>query len=211
MTAVAVLISGRGSNLEAIINAKLPITVVGVISNNPEAPGLKLAQAQGINTQVIDHRSYATREAFDAKVAEALDGWNAKLIVLAGFMRLLTDAFIQRYQGRLINIHPSLLPAFSGLYTHRRALASGVKIHGCSVHFVTAELDRGPIIIQAAVPVYENDNEASLSARVLVQEHRILPQAIRWIAQGDLSLLGNAVNFKSEARSDAVLCVPPVS
>lgn len=210
MTSIAVLISGRGSNLEAIINAKLPVTIAGVISNNPAAAGLKLAEDNGIPSEVIDHRLFPSRDAFDAKLAVALDAWKPDLIVLAGFMRLLTDAFIQRYQSKLINIHPSLLPAFTGLYTHRRALASGVKIHGCSVHFVTAELDLGPIIIQAAVPVFDTDNEASLSARVLVQEHRILPQAIRWFAQGDLSLIGNRVNFKAEPRSDAVLCVPRV-
>ena len=208
MTSVAVLISGRGSNLKAIIDAQLPVTLSGVISNNPSAPGLKLASAAGIKTKLIDHRTHSSREAFDLALADVLDAWSVDLIVLAGFMRLLSEEFVARYHGRLINIHPSLLPAFTGLHTHRRALECGVKIHGCTVHFVTHELDSGPIIIQAAVPVYQNDNEESLSARVLAEEHRILPQAVRWFAAGELELSGNRVNFKGESRSDAVLCFP---
>lgn len=209
MTNVAVLISGRGSNLKAIIDdAQLPVTLSGVISNTPSAPGLKLASAAGIKTKTIDHRTHPDRASFDHALAEVLDDWSVDLVVLAGFMRLLSQEFVARYQGRLINVHPSLLPAFTGLHTHRRALECGVKIHGCTVHFVTHELDSGPIIIQAAVPVHQNDNEESLSARVLAEEHRILPQAIRWFAAGELELCGNRVNFKRESRSDAVLCFP---
>ena len=157
---MVILISGRGSNMQAMVEAGLP--VAAVISNRADAAGLKYAAGRGIATAVVAHRDYATREAFDAALARAIDGFRPDLVALAGFMRILTEGFVLRYQGRLLNIHPSLLPAFPGLDTHARALAAGVKLHGCSVHFVTAELDHGPIVIQAAVPVLPHDDEAQL-------------------------------------------------
>jgi phosphoribosylglycinamide formyltransferase-1 len=188
MKKIVVLISGRGSNMQAILAARLPLTVAAVISNEPRAAGLAAAQQQGIATRVVDHRAYADRAAFDAALAAAIDASSPDLIVLAGFMRILTDDCVNRYRGRLVNIHPSLLPAFPGLHTHRRALEAGVKLHGCTVHFVTPRLDHGPIIIQAAVPVLPEDDEASLAARVLAQEHRIYPQALRWICEERVEL-----------------------
>ena len=187
---VVVLISGRGSNLEAILAARLPVDICGVISNRVDAGGLAIAQAHGVATAVVPHRDYPSREAFDDALATAIDFHAPDLVVLAGFLRILTPAFVDRYAGRMINIHPSLLPAFSGLDTHRRALEAGVKIHGCTVHFVTTELDHGPIIAQAAVPVLNDDTESTLAARVLAEEHRILPQAIGWHAEGRL-VIGN--------------------
>lgn len=191
---VVVLISGRGSNMAALLDAEIGGgTIAAVISNRTDARGLALAQGRGIPTGVVSHRDFPTREAFDAALAGAIDRYDPSLVVLAGFMRVLTPAFVERYAGRLINIHPSLLPAFPGLETHRRALESGVKIHGCTVHFVTPALDHGPIIAQAAVPVEEDDDEASLAARVLEAEHRILPQAVRWFCAGRLVIAGGRV------------------
>ena len=195
---IVVLISGRGSNLAALLDAKLPATVAAVISNKADAAGLALARAHGIPALVVAHRDYASRDAFDAALAAAIDRHAPALVVLAGFMRILTPGFVGRYAGRLINIHPSLLPSFTGLDTHRRALAAGVKIHGCTVHFVTPELDHGPIIAQAAVPVLEDDTETTLAARVLAEEHRILPQAVRWFAQGRLVIVDGRVRVADE-------------
>ncbi|MBK7469373.1 MAG: phosphoribosylglycinamide formyltransferase [Betaproteobacteria bacterium] len=195
---IVVLISGRGSNLAALLDAKLPATVAAVISNKADAAGLALARAHGIPALVVAHRDYASRDAFDAALAAAIDRHAPALVVLAGFMRILTPGFVGRYAGRLINIHPSLLPSFTGLDTHRRALAAGVKIHGCTVHFVTPELDHGPIIAQAAVPVLEDDTEVTLAARVLAEEHRILPQAVRWFAQGRLVIFDGRVRVADE-------------
>lgn len=195
---IVVLISGRGSNLAALLEADLPLTVAAVISNRDDARGLAIAEAHGIPGVVVPHRDYASREAFDAALAAAIDRHAPALVVLAGFIRILTPGFVQRYAGRLINIHPSLLPAFAGLDTHRRALEAGVKIHGCTVHFVTPELDHGPIIAQAAVPVLEDDTEESLAARVLVAEHRLLPQAIRWFAEGRLVIADGRVRVRRE-------------
>lgn len=195
---IVVLISGRGSNLAALLATDLPVTVAAVISNRDDARGLAIAQAHGIPGVVVAHRDFASRAAFDAALAAALDAFAPALVVLAGFMRILTPGFVRHYAGRLINIHPSLLPAFTGLDTHRRALEAGVKIHGCTVHFVTPELDHGPIIAQAAVPVLEDDNEESLAARVLVEEHRILPQAIRWFAEGRLVIADGRVRVRRE-------------
>lgn len=183
---VAVLISGRGSNLRALAAAGVPIT--RVISNRADAAGLDFARAQGIPSAVLAHERYATRDAFDAALAEEIDRAGARLVALAGFMRILTPAFTARYAGRLMNIHPSLLPAFPGLHTHARALEAGVKVHGCTVHFVTAELDHGPIVIQAAVPVRADDDEARLAPRVLAQEHVIYPRAVRWFLDGKLAI-----------------------
>jgi phosphoribosylglycinamide formyltransferase-1 len=195
---IVVLISGRGSNLAALLAADLPVTVAAVISNRDDARGLAIAQAHGIPGVVVAHRDFASRAAFDAALAAALDAFAPALVVLAGFMRILTPGFVRHYAGRLINIHPSLLPAFTGLDTHRRALEAGVKIHGCTVHFVTPELDHGPIIAQAAVPVLEDDSEESLAARVLVEEHRLLPQAIRWFAEGRLVIADGRVRIRRE-------------
>ena len=196
MNRMVVLISGRGSNMRAMVEAGLP--VAAVISNRADAAGLKYAAGRGIATAIVSHRDYATREAFDAALAQAVDAFHPDLVVLAGFMRILTDGFVLRYQGRLLNIHPSLLPAFPGLDTHARALAAGVKLHGCTVHFVTAELDHGPIVIQAAVPVFARDDEAGLAARVLIEEHRIYPQAARWFLDRKLVIEGGVVRVKGD-------------
>jgi phosphoribosylglycinamide formyltransferase-1 len=183
---VAILISGRGSNMRALVEAGIP--VAAVVSNEASAAGLEFARARHLPTAVVAHTAYPSRAAFDDALAAEIDRFGPKLVVLAGFMRILTPAFVRRYEGRLLNIHPSLLPAFPGLHTHARALAVGVKIHGATVHFVTPELDHGPIVIQAAVPVRSGDDEAALAARVLVQEHRIYPEAVRWFLDGKLAI-----------------------
>lgn len=183
---IVVLISGRGSNMRALVEAGLP--VAAVVTNRPDAAGIAYARDHGIATQVVDHKAYAAREDFDAALARTIDRVAPRLVVLAGFMRILTAGFVERYAGRLLNIHPSLLPAFAGLDTHARALRAGVKLHGCTVHFVTAALDHGPIVIQAAVPVLPVDDENALAARVLAQEHRIYPRAVRWFLDGRLSV-----------------------
>ncbi len=188
MKNVVILISGRGSNMQALLEARLPCRIVAVISNRADAEGLGIAKAHGIHTEVIEHRDYPDRDSFDAALAKTIDGYQADLIALAGFMRILSTGFVTRYYGKLINIHPSLLPAYGGLYTHARALQDGVKIHGCTVHFVTHDLDHGPIIIQAAVPVLPDDTEQTLAARVLREEHRIYTQAIRWLCKDKVTL-----------------------
>lgn len=208
---VVVLISGRGTNLEAIIedsrDRDCPYVVRAVISNRPDAAGLERARRAGLETQVLDHTRFASREAFDAALIETIDRLGATLVVLAGFMRILTKGFVDHYRERLINIHPSLLPRFPGLDTHARAIAEGVREHGASVHFVTAELDGGPVIVQARVPVLPGDDADTLAARVLAEEHRILPRAIRWYAQGRLALENGRVLLDGkpalEARSDS--------
>ena len=191
---VAVLISGRGSNMRALLDAGLPVSAV--ISNRADAEGLAFAAARGVATRVVEHRGHATREAFDAALALEIDRFTPRLVALAGFMRILTPGFVARYHARLLNIHPSLLPAFPGLDTHRRALAAGVKVHGCTVHFVTAELDHGPIVVQAAVPVLAGDDPAALAARVLEQEHVVYPRAARWFLEGRLQLADGVVHVK---------------
>jgi phosphoribosylglycinamide formyltransferase-1 len=191
---VVVLISGRGSNMQALMDAG--IAVSAVISNRAEAEGLAIASARGIATQVVDHRRYAAREDFDAALAAEIERFAPRLVALAGFMRVLTPSFAQHYRERLLNIHPSLLPAFPGLHTHERALAAGVKVHGCTVHFVTAELDHGPIVAQAAVPVRPGDDAATLAARVLRQEHVIYPRAVRWFLEGRLALADGVVHVR---------------
>ncbi len=189
---VVALISGRGSNLQAIIDAMqrgtLPIELRAVISNRPEAQGLARARAAGIPAEVVDHTAYPDREAFDRALAERIAAHAPGLIVLAGFMRILGEAFLERFAGRLLNIHPSLLPALRGLHTHARALAEGLTEHGASVHFVTNELDSGPVILQAKVAVHPGDDAQTLAARVLEQEHRIYPLAVRWVAEGRVRL-----------------------
>ena len=184
---IVILISGNGSNMQAVIEAaaredwlgRLGARVVAVISNKPEAAGLGLAQQAGIATEVLDHRAYASRESFDAALTQVIDRYAPALVLLAGFMRILTPGFVRHYEGRLVNIHPSLLPAFPGLHTHRRAIEAGCAQAGATVHWVTPELDHGPILAQAAVPVLPGDTEQTLAARVLEQEHRIYPQAVR--------------------------------
>ena len=188
MKKIVILISGRGSNMQALLEANLPCRVAAVISNRADAEGLAIAKQHRAATQVLSHRDYPNRESFDAALAATIDAYQPDLVVLAGFMRILTPGFVERYQGRLINIHPSLLPAYGGLDTHARALHDGVKIHGCTVHFVTSDLDHGPIIIQAAVPVLASDTPETLAARVLQEEHRIFPQAVRWFCNDLLRL-----------------------
>ena len=191
---VVVLISGRGSNLQAILEAGIP--VCAVISNQADAAGLAVAARHGVATGVVEHRAFAGRESFDAALAAAIDRHAPKLVALAGFMRVLTPGFVARYAGRLVNIHPSLLPEFPGLDTHARALAAGVQRHGCTVHFVTAQLDHGPVISQASVPVLSGDSAQTLAARVLEQEHLLYPQAIRWFLDGKLVIEGDRVRVK---------------
>jgi phosphoribosylglycinamide formyltransferase-1 len=196
MKRIVILISGRGSNMQALLEAPLPGQVAAVISNVAQARGLALAQARGVPVAVVDHRAFPDRSAFDTALAGEIERFAPHLIVLAGFMRILTPAFVERYAGRLINIHPSLLPAFTGIDTHRRALEAGVRVHGCTVHFVTAQLDHGPIIVQAAVPVHDGDTPDALAARVLAQEHRVLPQAVRWFLEDRLQVEGNRVRVR---------------
>ncbi|MBN8504472.1 MAG: phosphoribosylglycinamide formyltransferase [Burkholderiales bacterium] len=194
---IVVLISGRGSNMEAIVRAcrqeAWPARVAAVISNRPEAAGLAFARAQGIEAQGLDHRAHTSREAFDAALIQAIDTHAPDLVVLAGFMRILTPAFCAHYAGRLLNIHPSLLPAFPGLHTHERALQAGCRLAGASVHFVTAELDHGPIVAQAMVPVLDGDSADQLAARVLALEHQMYPRAVRWFVEDKLQIDGHRV------------------
>lgn len=209
MLRVTILISGRGSNMAALVAAQeagqLPVVFAGVISNRADAAGLETARAHGIAVRVVPHTQYATRDAFDAALIDAVDHFSPDLVILAGFMRVLTPRFVERYTGRLLNIHPSLLPMFPGLHTHERALAAGCKLHGATVHFVTAELDHGPIVIQAAVPVMPDDSASSLAARVLVQEHLIYPRAVRWIADGKLLLADGIVRIRDPAARQWVM------
>lgn len=194
---IVVLLSGRGSNLEAIAAAcaaeRWSARVAAVISNRPDAAGLAVARGRGIATSVVDHRGCDTREAFDAALGHEIDRHAPDLVVLAGFMRVLGAGFVAHYEGRMLNIHPSLLPAFAGLHTHRRAIEAGCKIAGATVHFVTAALDHGPIVAQAAVPVLAADTPESLAARVLEAEHRIYPRAVRWFLEGRLRVDGATV------------------
>jgi phosphoribosylglycinamide formyltransferase-1 len=212
---VVILISGRGSNLQAIVQAmregQLPIVIRAVISNNPAAPGLEIARAAGLATQVVDHRGYPDRTAFDRALLDAIDRHEPRLVVLAGFLRILGKAFIEHYAGRLMNIHPSLLPAFKGLDTHARALAAGVRGHGASVHFVGTDVDGGPIIVQAEVPVLPGDDAPTLAARVLKEEHRILPLAIRWFVEGRLSVRDGRVLLDGRVQPEqGPVAAPPI-
>jgi phosphoribosylglycinamide formyltransferase-1 len=215
---LVILISGRGSNMAAVIDAAQAGTVagqvVGVISNRPEAPGLAAAAQRGVRTAVVDHLLFQDRGAFEQALVSTIDGFAPDLVVLAGFMRVLSDAFVARYRSRLLNIHPSLLPAYPGLNTHRRALADGVKVHGCTVHFVTSDVDHGPIVAQAALAVHDEDDETTLAARVLSMEHRLLVAAIRWFCEDRLVIEGNRVRVKKAiAGSEASLVpeLPPLS
>lgn len=188
MKQIVILISGRGSNMQALVKAQLPCRIAAVISNQPDAAGLAFAREHGIETAVLSHRDFASREDYDTALMGLIDRYQPDLVVLAGFMRILTAGFTRHYEGRMLNIHPSLLPAFKGLHTHQQALQAGVKLHGCTVHFVTAELDHGPIVSQAAVPVLAEDDESSLAARVLVEEHRLYPEAVRLFVENRLHM-----------------------
>lgn len=192
MKNIVILISGRGSNMEAIVQAcaqeQWPARVVAVISNKPDAAGLRFAADRGIATAVVDHRQFDSREAFDAELARVVEGFTPDAVVLAGFMRILTEGFVRCFEGRMLNVHPSLLPAFTGLHTHQRAIDAGCKVAGATVHFVTPELDHGPIVAQAVVPVLPGDTAQALSDRVLVQEHQLYPQAVRWLVEGKLAV-----------------------
>ncbi|MCX7193804.1 MAG: phosphoribosylglycinamide formyltransferase [Proteobacteria bacterium] len=207
MKNIVILISGRGSNMQALLNANMNCNIAAVISNKADAGGLTFAQAHGIPTAVVAHRDHPDRESFDAALAKVIDDFAPDLVILAGFMRILTVKFVTHYAGRLINIHPSLLPSYPGLHTHARALHDGVKIHGCTVHFVTADLDHGPVIIQAAIPVLADDTEHTLSARILHQEHRIFPQAIRWLCSDQIELNenGKVVNHSHNPAGNALI------
>ena len=198
MKNIVILISGRGSNMEAIVLAaaaqQWPARIVAVISNRADATGLIFAQQHGIPTAVVPHKDYPTRDAFDAVLKATVDQFAPDLVVLAGFMRILTAPFVEHYAGRLFNIHPSLLPSFPGMATHRQALESGVKVHGATVHFVTVQLDHGPIVAQAVVQVLPDDTEETLAARVLQQEHQIYPQAVRWFIEDQLLIKNGVVH-----------------
>jgi len=199
MKNIVILISGRGSNMEAIVRAQQaeawPARIAAVISNKPEAQGLLFAQQHGIPTAVVPNKAFPSREAFDAALQETIDGFQPDLVVLAGFMRILTAPFVEHYAGRMLNIHPSLLPLFPGLHTHRQALETGVAEHGATVHFVTAELDHGPAVLQARIPVLPGDTEDTLAARLLPQEHQIYPRAVRLFVEERLSIEDGVVRI----------------
>ena len=209
MKRLVILISGRGSNMEAIVKACAaegwPAEVAAVISNRPDAGGLTFAAERGIAAAVVDHKAFSSREDFDAELARVIDGFAPDLVILAGFMRILTAGFTARYARRMLNIHPSLLPAFTGLHTHERALEMGCKVAGATVHFVTAELDHGAIVMQGVVPVLPGDDAKALSARVLLAEHRIYPQAVRWFAQDALIWDGERVSHRDGAPQHLLL------
>jgi len=209
MTSGVVLISGRGSNMRSIVEAETGLAIKAVVSNRPDAGGLEWARGRGLHTEVVDHRKYATREAFDADLSMLIADHAPDLVLLAGFMRILSPAFIGRFHDRILNIHPSLLPAFPGLHTHRQALEAGVKLHGCTVHVVTPELDSGPVVAQAAVPVLAGDTEETLAARVLAAEHRIYPQAVRWFVEGRIEFLpAGVVQVKDSGVSSDCIVSP---
>lgn len=209
---VAVLISGRGSNMQALVEAAaapgFPAEIASVISNRPDAPGLQWAAAKGIATVALDHKAYADRAAFDAKLHDTLKAAAIDLVALAGFMRIFTPGFVVKWQGSMINVHPSLLPLFPGLDTHARAIEAGVKLAGCTVHFVTAELDGGPIIAQAAVPVAPDDTPDTLAARVVKAEHQIYPQVLKWVASGQVTLETAGTACYGAIEADASLISP---
>ena len=202
-TRVVVLISGSGSNLQALIDGQqdgsLPIEIAAVISNRPDVLGLSRAEKAGIDAQVIDHKGFDSRESFDQALMQAIDAQQPDLVVLAGFMRILTPEFTHHYLGRMLNIHPSLLPKYQGLHTHQRAIEAGDSVHGVTVHFVTAELDGGPAAIQAVVPILEGDDADTLAKRVQVQEHHIYPLAVKWFAEGRLTMIDGSSQLDGTA------------
>ena len=203
MKKIAILISGRGTNMQAIVESQLPHEICGVISNNPSAAGLSFAKAQNIDAYVINHRDHPDRESFDKALGNTIAALQPDIIVLAGFMRILTTDLITRFAGKIINIHPSLLPAFRGLDTHQRAITEGVKLHGCTVHFVTPNLDEGPIIAQAALCVRPDDTPQSLADRVLTLEHEILPKTLAWILDGHCTIVDNRVTLDPSIINDS--------
>lgn len=206
MKNIVILISGRGSNMQAIVNANIPnVNIAAVLSNRADAAGLAWAAERGIATDSLDHKAFDSREAFDRAMMEKIDAYAPDLVVLAGFMRILTPDFCAHYEGRLINIHPSLLPAFTGLHTHERALESGCRVAGCTIHFVTAELDCGPIISQGVVPILDGDTADSIAARVLKVEHVLFPQAVADFAAGRLKIEGNRVLNAERTAADTAL------
>jgi len=211
MKKIVILISGRGSNMEAIVRACAdggwPARVAAVISNRPDAAGLQFAREQGIATGIVDHRQFPDRASFDQALAAAIDSYQPDLVVLAGFMRILTTAFVDRYAGRLMNIHPSLLPCFPGLNTHKQALDAGVKLHGATVHFVTPELDHGPIVIQAALDVLPSDTPETLAARLLACEHVIYPRAVQWFAEDRLQMRSGVVQVINPAEPQLLMAI----
>ena len=210
MKKIVILISGRGSNMQALLKANVAnAKIVAVISNKADAAGLKIAENFGIETVVISQKDFKNRNDFDCALAQKIAHFSPDLIVLAGFMRILGKDFVARFEGRLMNIHPSLLPSFTGLNTHTRAIEAGVKIHGCTVHFVTPELDCGPIIIQAAVPVLDSDSPDALAARVLKEEHRILPQAVKWFVENRLKINGLRVEIAHNSAEKTISSVFP--
>jgi phosphoribosylglycinamide formyltransferase 1 len=208
MKRYVILISGRGSNMDSLLDAGLPGQCAAVVSNRPDAAGLAAAARRGVATVVIDHRGFASRQEFDAALAAEIGRHAPDLVLLAGFMRILGDDFVRRFEGRLLNIHPSLLPLFPGIRTHAQALAAGVRLHGCSVHFVTPALDGGPIIAQAAVPVRTDDDEASLGQRVLAEEHVLYPRVARWFLEGRLQLVDGRAQLSGETPVAGSLHVP---
>jgi phosphoribosylglycinamide formyltransferase 1 len=205
---LVIAISGRGSNMQALVEAVDPARIAAVISNKPEAPGLAIAKKYGLETRIVDARIYSGSGAFDAALAKTIDAYAPDLIALAGFMRILGEDFVNRYSKRLVNIHPSLLPAFPGLDTHARALRDGVKIHGCTVHFVTSLVDHGPIIAQSAIQVLPEDTEETLARRVLEQEHRLYPQAVRWLMEGRVKLSEDSVEVRNAIFDQSALFSP---
>ena len=209
MKSGVLLISGRGSNMRSIVEAATGLQVKAVISNRPEAAGIAWAAERGLATRVLDHRAHASREAFDAALGDEIEAHRPDLVLLAGFMRILTPGFIERFPRRILNIHPSLLPSFPGLHTHRRALEAGVRLHGATVHVVTPALDSGPIVAQAAVPVLDGDTEERLAARVLAAEHRIYPQAVRWFVEGRVEIGADGAVRVRGAGAEADVIVAP--
>lgn len=211
---VGILISGRGSNMQSLVEAArdpaYPAEIVVVISNRPDAPGLAWAKAQGIPALGLDHKLYESREHFEGQLQSVLTMSNVEIVALAGFMRLMTTGFVEQWRDRMLNIHPSLLPAFKGLHTHERALEAGVKIAGCTVHLVRPEMDEGPIIGQAAVPVHDSDTPETLAARILKAEHKLYPRALAWFAQSQIEVVGGTVRCKSSVNQDATLYSPAI-
>ena len=208
MKSYVILISGRGSNMESLLAANLPGRCAAVIGNRPEAGGLATAAARGIATAVVDHRAFASRQEFERALAQEIDRFRPDAVLLAGFMRILGAEFVDRFAGRMLNIHPSLLPAFPGIHTHAQALAAGVKLSGCTVHFVTPALDGGPIVAQAAVAVQADDDEARLAARILVEEHRLYPRVARWLLEDRLRLVGDKVELQGDVVQSEALHAP---
>lgn len=209
MKNIVILISGRGSNMQAIVDAKIAgARIAAVISNRPGATGLAWAAERGIATAALDHKAFASREDFDAALAQLIDGHQPDLVVLAGFMRILSAGFTRRYEGRMLNVHPSLLPAFTGLNTHQRALEMGCKVAGCTVHFVTAELDHGPIVAQGVVEVLDGDSADTLAERVLQLEHRLYPAAVRRFVAGELNIVAGKIASRAALAGSLMAPAP---